>query len=46
MKNWKKELRDWSIILGMSSLGTILSFLSWISERPEVQNFIKGLVRA
>jgi len=42
--NWKKELKEWFVILFMSSLGTFIAFLSWIIQ-PENLDKIKKLIR-
>jgi hypothetical protein len=42
--NWKREIRDWSIIIGMSSLGTFMAFITWITK-PEVQEVIRKTLR-
>lgn len=39
-----KNLLEWLLILGMSGLGTMLSFLSWIAK-PENLDALRKLVR-
>jgi hypothetical protein len=44
--NWKKEIRDWRnwVWIGMSSFGTWIWFLSWVTS-PQGQQFIQHLGR-
>jgi len=44
--NWKKELKDWRnwLIVGMSSWGTLMGLISWLSK-PEVQQAIREGMR-
>jgi hypothetical protein len=40
----KRLIYEWCIILGMSSLGTFMAFMSWITQ-PENLDKIKKLIR-
>lgn len=42
--NGKDEKKDWVIIIGMSTLGTIMALISWLSS-PQGQQIIQNLVR-
>jgi hypothetical protein len=42
--NWKKEIRDWRnwVWIGMSSFGTFIALISWLSS-PQGQQVIQHL---
>ena len=44
-KPTKKSLLEWLVILGMSSLGTVMAAWSWLNS-PQGQEVMRSLVRA
>jgi hypothetical protein len=42
--NWRRELREWSIIIALASYGAIVSFIGWLAEPQNLEN-LKKLIR-